>query len=100
MAGVDGNGQQELAEAIVGLQRLDSGRVLIDGAEMTHRPVAERIAAGLAHIPEDRYRTAIFEKMSVTDNVVAEEAGGPRFARWGLRRRAETRVFAEQLVAE
>jgi simple sugar transport system ATP-binding protein len=100
VAGVDGNGQQELAEAIVGLQRPDSGRVLIDGAEMTHRPVAERIAAGLAHIPEDRHRTAIFEKMSVTDNAVAEEAGRPRFARWGLRRQRETRVFAAQLVKD
>jgi len=99
VAGVDGNGQQELAEAIVGLQRPDSGRVLIDGVEMTYRPVAERIAAGLAHIPEDRHRTAIFEKMSVTDNAVAEEAGRPRFARWGMRRRGETRAFAQQLVA-
>jgi simple sugar transport system ATP-binding protein len=100
VAGVDGNGQQELAEAIVGLQRPDTGRVLIDGVEMTHRPVAERIAAGLAHIPEDRHRTAIFEKMSVVDNAVAEEAGRPRFARWGMRRLGETRAFAAQLVAD
>jgi simple sugar transport system ATP-binding protein len=100
VAGVDGNGQQELAEAIVGLQRPDSGRVSIDGVDMTQRPVAERIAAGLAHIPEDRQRTAIFEKMSVSDNAVAEAAGRPRFARWGMRRRAETRAFAERLVAE
>ncbi|WP_084646553.1 ABC transporter ATP-binding protein [Devosia insulae] len=100
VAGVDGNGQQELAEAIVGLQRPDTGRVLIDGVEMTNRPVAEGIAAGLAHIPEDRHRTAIFERMSVTDNAVAEEAGRPRFARWGMRRRGETQAFAAQLVAD
>lgn len=100
VAGVDGNGQQELAEAIVGLQRPGAGRVLIDGVEMTHRPVSERIAAGLAHIPEDRHRTAIFERMSVTDNAVAEEAGRPQFSRWGLRRRGETRRFAEALVSD
>ncbi len=100
IAGVDGNGQQELAEMIVGLQRPDLGRVLIEGADVTQRPVAERIAAGLAHIPEDRHRTAIFERMSVVDNAVAEEAGRPRFARWGMRRGRETRAFAEQLVAD
>lgn len=50
IAGVDGNGQQELAEAIVGLIRPDTGRIRIDGADLTAAPVAKRIAAGLAHI--------------------------------------------------
>jgi len=100
IAGVDGNGQQELAEAIVGLVRLDTGRVVIDGNDVTTAPVATRIAAGLAHIPEDRHRTAIFEKMSVTDNAVAEEAGRSRFAQLGMRRLPETRRLANELVRD
>ncbi len=100
IAGVDGNGQQELAEAIVGLIRPDSGTVRIDGADLTAAPVAKRIAAGLAHVPEDRHRTAIFEKMSVTDNAVAEDAGKPRFARFGMRNLGETRRFAADLVRD
>ncbi len=100
IAGVDGNGQHELAEVIVGLQHPDTGEVRLDGTDMTQRPPGARIAAGLAHIPEDRHRTAIFEHMSVTDNAIVETCGQPLFARLGFRRRRETRRYVERLVTD
>jgi general nucleoside transport system ATP-binding protein len=100
VAGVDGNGQQELAEAIVGLLPVETGSIRIGGREMVGRPIAERIAAGLAHIPEDRHRTAIFEQMAVADNVVAEEIGARRFQRFGLQSRGAIARHAERLVKD
>ena len=75
VAGVDGNGQRELAEAIVGLREIDAGEIAIDGEEVNKTSVARRIALGLAHIPEDRQRTALVEAMSVEDNIVLETVG-------------------------
>ena len=84
IAGVDGNGQQELAEAVVGLRAIEAGRLVMSGTDITHLPVAARLRAGMAHIPVDRHRTAIFEAMSIAENVVAERLAGPGFARAGF----------------
>jgi simple sugar transport system ATP-binding protein len=100
VAGVDGNGQQELAEAIVGLRPIERGSLMIDGVEMTSRPVAARLAAGLAHIPEDRHRTAIFEEMSITDNAMVEVVGSKSFSRHGLLDRRAAAAMTEKLVAD
>ncbi len=98
VAGVDGNGQQELAEAVVGLRDLDSGTIALGGIDLTAAPVSARIAAGLAHIPEDRHRTAIFSAMPVSDNAVAEQVIAPRFAGWGLQKRGAIARFTTELV--
>ncbi|MDB5562784.1 MAG: hypothetical protein JWN11_2202, partial [Hyphomicrobiales bacterium] len=100
VAGVDGNGQQELAEAIVGLRPIESGSLTVDGVDMTARPIAARLAAGLAHIPEDRHRTAIFADMSITDNAMAEVVGSERYSRHGLVDRGATAAMSEQLIAD
>ena len=98
VAGVDGNGQQELAEAIVGLRALSAGTIQLAGVDLTAAPVSARIAAGLAHIPEDRHRTAIFSAMPVADNAVAEQVAAPRFAAWGLQKRRAIASYTAELV--
>jgi len=100
VAGVDGNGQQELAEAIVGLVSPDAGAIRLEGKDLTKSSVAVRIAAGMAHIPEDRLRTAIFASMSVRDNVVAELAGSAQFASHGLQKADQISRYAERVVAD
>jgi ABC-type uncharacterized transport system ATPase subunit len=99
IAGVDGNGQQELAEAVVGLLSLDRGQIELGGRDMTRADIATRIGAGVAHIPEDRLKTAIFSSMSVNDNIVAEQADSPRFQRSGFRRQGEIARYAADLIA-
>ena len=83
IAGVDGNGQQELAEAIVGLASIAAGRITLAGEDVTAATIARRIALGLAHIPEDRHRTALVEPLSIRDNIVLERIGDAPFSRRG-----------------
>jgi simple sugar transport system ATP-binding protein len=70
IAGVEGNGQTELIEAIAGLRSVASGRILIDGVEITRHNVASRHEAGLSHIPEDRHRRGLIMEYTVGDNLI------------------------------
>jgi len=70
IAGVQGNGQAELVEAIVGLRRAAAGRILLDGRDITTLSVAGRRAAGLAHIPEDRHRRGLVLALSTRENLI------------------------------
>jgi ABC-type uncharacterized transport system ATPase subunit len=70
IAGVEGNGQTELVEALAGLRPVFSGEMLIDGVDITVRTVAARHAAGLSHIPEDRHRRGLILEYTVADNLI------------------------------
>jgi len=70
IAGVEGNGQTELIEAIAGLRTVFAGDVLIDGLDVTRRSVARRHDAGLSHIPEDRHRRGLILEYTVGDNLI------------------------------
>jgi general nucleoside transport system ATP-binding protein len=70
IAGVEGNGQTELVEAIAGLRRIESGSIRIAGHDVTQSNVAERRSAGLAHIPEDRHRRGLILDYSIADNLL------------------------------
>jgi simple sugar transport system ATP-binding protein len=69
VAGVDGNGQRELALAIAGLARVARGTVELAGVDVTHAAPARRFARGLAHIPEDRHHGGLWLDASVADNL-------------------------------
>ena len=70
IAGVEGNGQTELIEAIAGLTPVASGTIMLDGQDVTARFVRERGEAGLSHIPEDRHRRGLLLEYSVAENLV------------------------------
>jgi ABC-type uncharacterized transport system ATPase subunit len=70
IAGVEGNGQRELALAIAGLTPVSAGTVAIAGVELTAASVAARRRAGLAVIPEDRHRHGLLDDASVADNLL------------------------------
>ncbi|HMJ18281.1 MAG TPA: ATP-binding cassette domain-containing protein, partial [Gemmatimonadaceae bacterium] len=70
IAGVEGNGQTELIEALAGLRAVASGEILIDGIDITRKPVAVRHDAGLSHIPEDRHRRGLILEYTVADNLI------------------------------
>jgi simple sugar transport system ATP-binding protein len=70
IAGVEGNGQTELVEAIVGLRRADSGSIKIGGREQISASVYRRYQAGLAHIPEDRLDRALVLDYPIRDNLI------------------------------
>jgi ABC-type uncharacterized transport system ATPase subunit len=70
IAGVEGNGQTEIIEAIAGLRKSESGVIRIAGRDVTEASVSERRSAGLAHIPEDRHRRGLILDYSIADNLV------------------------------
>ena len=70
IAGVEGNGQTELIEAVAGLRPVTSGGILIDDVMITRHSVANRHEAGLSHIPEDRHRRGLIMEYSVGDNLI------------------------------
>jgi len=70
IAGVEGNGQTELIEALAGLRPIQSGTISINGVDITHKAVHERRATGLTHIPEDRHRRGLVLDYSIADNLV------------------------------
>jgi ABC-type uncharacterized transport system ATPase subunit len=70
IAGVEGNGQTELIEAIAGLRPVTSGTINLGGRDVTNASVRERTEAGLAHIPEDRHRRGLVLDYSIADNLI------------------------------
>jgi simple sugar transport system ATP-binding protein len=82
IAGVEGNGQTELVEAIAGLTAPAGGRVELAGRDVTALPVRDRADAGLSHIPEDRHRRGLVLDYSIADNLVLGLQH--RYARGGL----------------
>jgi len=70
VAGVAGNGQRELAEAITGLRPLTGGRVSVGGRALRSGDPRAAIAAGVAHVPEDRLHTGVAPSLSIASNVV------------------------------
>ncbi len=82
IAGVEGNGQTELIEAIAGLRAVASGAVLLDGRDVTRQSVRERGDAGLSHIPEDRQQRGLVLDYSIAENLVLGQQH--RFSRHGM----------------
>ncbi|HET9426227.1 MAG TPA: ABC transporter ATP-binding protein [Gemmatimonadaceae bacterium] len=70
VAGVEGNGQTQLIEAIAGLRRAESGAILIDGRDLNGLSVRQRGDAGLSHIPEDRHERGLILDYSIAENLV------------------------------
>jgi simple sugar transport system ATP-binding protein len=68
IAGVDGNGQTELVEAILGLRRIERGRVMVDGREMTNLRTEEVLSRGVAVVPGDRHAAAMIEDCDLIQN--------------------------------
>jgi simple sugar transport system ATP-binding protein len=99
IAGVDGNGQAELAEAIAGLRPVAAGRVLVGGADATQASVAERKHAfKIGYVPEDRQVVGLDLNHSVAFNLILRSLGRLPFSRFGILDFKAIRVHAERLT--
>ena len=76
VAGVAGNGQRELAEALTGMRALTAGRVTVGGVELRSGDPRDAIAHGVAHVPEDRLGTGVAPSLSIAEQHRAQ--GLPR----------------------
>ena len=84
IAGVDGNGQTELIEAITGLRNIESGTVIMEGNDITHADVRRRNEMGIGHIPEDRQKRGLVMPARVFENVAIKEYYHPPFSKRGI----------------
>ena len=100
IAGVDGNGQRELIEAIVGLRRPTAGRVLFKGTDITRLRAADRIGQGVSHVPEDRHRRGLVLEFDLIENIVLGDQRREPFARHGLLSRRVMDEVAEKRIAD
>lgn len=100
IAGVSGNGQDELVEAIAGMRRLDAGSVTVSGRRLTGKTPAEARRAGVAHIAADRLKVGLNVAASLEENAVSTAYRSSRFSRRGLVRFGPRRRFAERLIAD
>ena len=99
IAGVDGNGQTELAEALVGLRPMQ-GNLWLDGRPLPAGRRA-RLAAGLRYIPPDRRQAGLALELSVAENVILGDELAPDWRRWGvLLDRAALRQYAGTLIRD
>lgn len=99
VAGVEGNGQSELAAAIAGLYVPPRGRVRLDGETVTTATVARRRDRGLSYIPEDRYDEGAGPGLSIAENIAATHLGPP-IARAGWLSPSAMRSYARSLIAK
>ena len=96
IAGVNGNGQSELAEVIVGLQRQTGGNVQLDGEAIDRHSVSMRRHAGVRYVPADRRGVGSIEALSITENIILGSCG--RFSRHGFVQRRDAAREAEDLI--
>ncbi len=98
VAGVEGNGQRELVEAVCGMRHREAGEVLINGVatkDMAPHSVHE---AGISHVPEDREKHGLVANYSIADNLVLNQFDQEPFAKGWVRNLGEVAKNAEQLV--
>lgn len=98
LAGVDGNGQRELAEAIAGLRPPESGTIQISGKETTHLNSGDLLHYNLAYIPEDRHREGLVLGFKLSENFIARNFRRKPFSVRGLLRYGPIRVNARRLI--
>jgi len=99
IAGVQGNGQTELVEALSGLRNANSGVVEIDGKDVTKASPRERHSLGMGHVPEDRQRQGLITGMSITENLVLTRYHDNEFCNGMKMRWSDASKKAKELVA-
>jgi ABC-type uncharacterized transport system ATPase subunit len=100
LAGVDGNGQTELIDAISGLRRPSGGRIRVAGRDVTTDSARRRYGEGLGHIPEDRHRRGLVLDFTLAENLALHDYKKEPFARLGWLRPGRMIAWARRLLLE
>jgi simple sugar transport system ATP-binding protein len=100
IAGVQGNGQTELTEALVGLQDRVEGTVVLDGVELTGSSVRRILDAGVGFVPEDRKEDGLVGEFTIAENLMLDRSQGAPFVKGGGLQLSALATFASEKVAE
>ena len=100
VAGIEGNGQSELVRVIVGLLKQNSGKILLNGEDVSHAPIRYRNVHGLAHVPEDRHKYGLILDNTLEENLAMRKYFRKEFQNHGFIRFHKRRELAEELIEE
>jgi ABC-type uncharacterized transport system ATPase subunit/ABC-type uncharacterized transport system permease subunit len=100
IAGVAGNGQREMVEALAGLRRATGGTVRVKGKPVTNLAPGEISRRGVAYIPEEARRVAVLTEFSIEDNLALKVHGDPPYSYWGFLNQDAMGTRADQLMRE
>lgn len=98
VAGVEGNGQNELIEVLTGLRKIDSGDITLNGESLANRSPAEIRRQRVAHLPADRHRQGISLDARVDENLILGSHDGFPFCRNGLLKWGAVHQFADDVI--
>ena len=101
IAGIDGNGQTELVYGLTGLEPLVSGKIMMDGKDITRASIRKRSMSGMSHIPEDRHKHGLVLDYSLEYNMILQTYFESRFTdRIGFLRRKNIREYSDHLIEQ
>ena len=101
IAGIDGNGQTELVYGLSGLEPLKTGKILLNGKDMTNASIRRRSTSGMSHIPEDRHKHGLVLDYSLEYNMILQRYFESDFtSRAGFLKRPNIREYADKLIEQ
>jgi simple sugar transport system ATP-binding protein len=98
IAGVDGNGQLELGNALTGLAPVTEGKIKILGEDTTGYSTAKLHRKSVSHIPPDRHKTGLILDYPVQDNMIVKEISNPLFSKFGFLKQKDIKKHADRLI--
>ena len=100
LAGIEGNGQTEFVYGLTGLEKFNSGKVTLDGKDITNASIRERSKDGMSHIPEDRHKHGLVLDYSLENNIVLQRYWQPEFQKNGFIRSEKVREYSDRLIEQ
>lgn len=98
IAGVEGNGQTELIEALTGMRYVESGNIIYNGENITKLSIKKRIDGGIAHIPEDRHKRGLVLDYTMEENMILKVYKKKPFSKNGLIIRKEVESYSNDII--
>jgi len=98
LAGIDGNGQSQFLEALTGLRKIESGRITINGKDITNKTPAEIIDSKISNIPQDRQKRGLVAEFSIAENMILENHYKEPFAQKSILNHPNISEFAIDLI--
>ena len=101
LAGIEGNGQTEFVYGLTGLEKIGSGKIMLDGKDITNETIRQRSKDGMSHIPEDRHKHGLVLDYSLEDNMILQRYFEPEFTDGaGFLKRRAIREYANRLIEQ
>lgn len=100
IAGIDGNGQSELIQALTGLSKVSEGTILLNGKEITNQPPRKITESGVGHVPEDRHKYGLVLEMPLADNIALQTYYKAPFSRGTILNYPYINEYARKLIKE